>query len=190
MIETIISNNCTGGAVLHELGMEFKTPTINLQILPEQYPRFCEHLEHYMNEELKEIHPNELNHWNVIWMNKMFGGVPDMPFGIIDDVIVCFQHYPTFEEARAKWNERKTKIDYDHIGYIFHARGEEYRAEAEAFTKLNLPNKLILTQNFEIDGGVRFDGEGFETVNGKLRIVQIYDYKTWRNYEDKNARGV
>ena len=38
MIETIISNNCAGGAVLHELEMEFKTPTINLQIFPEPLP--------------------------------------------------------------------------------------------------------------------------------------------------------
>ena len=46
MITTIISNNCTGGAVCHELGMEFKSPTINLQILPEDYPRFCANIEY------------------------------------------------------------------------------------------------------------------------------------------------
>lgn len=171
---------------MHELGMEFKTPTINLQILPEQYPRFCEHLEHYMNEELKEIHPNELNQWNVIWMNKMFGAVPDMPLGILDDVIVCFQHYPTFAEGKQKWDERKAKIDYDHIGYIFHVRGSEYQNEAEAFLRLPLDNKLLLTQDFSVDGGIGFEGEGFSAVNDKLLITQIYDYQTWiengRNY--------
>ena len=181
MIETIISNNCTGGAVLHELGMEFKTPTINLQILPEQYPKFCERLDYYMSQELKEIHPEDFDQWQRIWLDKMFRCIPDMPFGILDDVLVCFQHYPTFAEAKTKWDERKGKIDYDRIGYIFHARGEEYRVEAEKFVAMELPNGLCLTQGFDVFGAVRFDGDGFETVNNKLRIVQIYDYKTWRD---------
>ena len=162
MITTIISNNCTGGAVCHELGMEFKSPTVNLQILPEDYPRFCANLGEYMGKEL-------------------FGGIPDFPIGNVGDVLVCFQHYGTFQEAKEKWNERKAKIDYDHIGYIFHARGEEYKAEAAAFLALDLPNKLCITQDFEIPGSVRMDGEGFEAVNDKLRIVQAYDYRGWVN---------
>lgn len=177
MIQTIISNNCTGGAVMHELGMEFKTPTINLQILPEEYPGFCNYFKQYMAYDLTEYTDIQPRHRE--YLTKMFGEIPDMPFGLLGDIIVCFQHYGTFAEARDKWNERKAKIDYDHIGYIFHARGEEYKSEAIAFNTLNIPNKLILTQNFSTDGGVRFDGEGFEAVNNKLRIVQIYDYKTW-----------
>ena len=179
MIETIISNNCTGGAIMHQLGMEFKTPTVNLQILPEQFPKFCIDLKYYMNTELVEY--TNISYKHRKYMEKMFGGVPDMPFGLIDDIVVCFQHYDTFAEAKQKWDERKAKIDYDHIGYIFHARGPEYRAEAELFTKMDLPNKLVLTQDFKIDGAVSFEGEGFSAVNDKLLITQIYDYKTWRD---------
>lgn len=180
MINTIISNNCTGGAVLHELGMEFRTPTINLQILPEDYTRFCVNLREYMAEELylaDIVGRYERNEK----LTKMFGGIPDMPMGTIGDILVCFQHYATFDEAKAKWDERKAKIDYDHIGYIFHARGEEYKAEAAAFLALDLSNKLCITQDFEIPGSVRMDGEGFEAVNDKLRIVQAYDYRGWIN---------
>ena len=57
MIETIISNNCTGGAVCHELGMEFKTPTINLQILPEEFREFCCNFSYYMNARLMNYVP-------------------------------------------------------------------------------------------------------------------------------------
>ena len=181
MIETIISNNCVGGTVLHTLGMEFKTPTINLQILPEEYPRFCNHLRQYMAVDLKEY--TDISDRHKGFLQKMFGGIPNMPFGIIADVLVCFQHYSTFEEARNKWNERKSRIDYDHIGYIFHARGEEYKAEALAFNALDLPHKLVLTEGFSVDGGVRFDGDAFSSVNGKTLISQIYDYKAWREYE-------
>lgn len=177
MINTIISNNCTGGAVCHELGMEFKSPTVNLQILPEDFPRFCKKLKIYMTKELYEAR-TYTNHERSN-LNKMFGGIPNFPIALVGDILVCFQHYATFDEAKAKWDERKAKIDYDHIGYIFHARGKEYRAEAEEFLALDLPNKLCITQNFEIPGSVRMDGEGFEAVNNKLRVVQAYDYRGW-----------
>lgn len=177
MIETIISNNCSGGAILHELGMEFKTPTINLQILPEEYPKYCQNFRKYMEEDLKEY--KDISEEHKTYLYKMFGGVPDMPFGIISDVMVCFQHYGTFEEAKQKWDERKAKIDYDHIGFIFHARGPEYRNEAEEFMKLDIPNKLVLAQDFEIKGAANFAGEAFSAINGKVLITQIYD---WREY--------
>lgn len=184
MIETIISNNCSGAAIMHELGMEFKTPTINLQILPEQFSRFCEHLYFYMSKELEEIQPNGFNHWQEIWLQKMFGGIPDMPFGLVGDILVCFQHYTSFADAKQKWDERKERIDYDNVGYIFHARGEEYKNEAQTFLKLPLDNKLCITEGFEVPGSIGlYPKEGdnaFTLVNGKLLITQAADYKSWR----------
>lgn len=182
MIETIISNNCTGGAVLHELGMEFKTPTINLQILPEQFREFCTNLSYYMQQDLIECHT--FTPYEEAMLRKMFGGVPDMPYGILDDIIVCFQHYETFEEAKNKWDERKSKIDYEHIGYIFHARGPEYAKEADEFIREDLPHSLVITENFVLPGSIAlFPKEGdnaFSAVNGKLLIIRAADFKTWR----------
>ena len=182
MIETIICNNCAGGAVLHELGMEFKTPTINLQILPEDFPRFCRNLKAYMEYDLIECHdftPYEVNKFI-----KMFGCIPKMPYGLIGDVIVCFQHYETFSEAKSKWNERKARIDYDHIGFLFHARGPEYQHEAEEFLAMDIQNKLCITEGFTIPGAVALypkeDDNAFSAVNGKLLITQAADYKSWR----------
>lgn len=174
MINTLVSNNCSGGAILHELGMEFRTPTINLQILPEEYPRFCRMFKDYMRTpltEYKDITEKHRKH-----LTKMFGCVPKMPFGLLGDVIVCFQHYDSFEQAKLKWDYRRERVDFENIGYIFHARGKEYKKEAEEFLSLNLKNSLLLTQGFDA-GGVRFDGEGFEAVDGKLRIVTVYDYE-------------
>lgn len=178
---TLVSNNCAGGAILHSLGMEFRTPTILLQILPEQYPKFCEHFAEYMQKDLAEVKTSDLDHQQETWLNKMFGGVPDMPFGLLGDVLVCFQHYATFEEAKEKWNERRARIDFSDVSFLMHARGEEYREAAEAFLNLRIEKKLLLTQGFDVPGGVRFDGEGFETVNGQLRITTVYDFGGWLN---------
>ena len=84
MINTIISNNCAGGAIMHELGMEFRTPTINLQILPEQFPKFCKNLSYYLTSELNPCF--DLTETHVKMLNTMFGGVPDLPMGIINEI--------------------------------------------------------------------------------------------------------
>ena len=178
MIETIISNNCAGAAIMHSMGMEFKSPTINLQILPEEFSRFCKYLKHYMDAPLREY--TDISDRHKEFLNKMFGGIPNMPFGIIADIIVCFQHYSTFEEAAAKWNERKRRIDYDNIGFIFHARGKEYSAEVEKVLNLEIPHKLALTQDFSVDGAIGFEGEAFSALNGKMLITQVYDFNDWR----------
>lgn len=182
MIETIISNNCVGGAVMHQLGMEFKSPTVNLQILPERFPDFCWDIEYYMNEDLVEV--DTFSRRETASLKKMFGGIPDIPIGAVGDVLVCFQHYETFEEAAAKWNERKAKIDYDNIGYIFHARGPEYIYEAAEFLDLKLPNSLCITEGFDLEGAVRLKLEpgqnGFSAINGHLAILDATDFKAWR----------
>ena len=182
MIETIISNNCVGGAVMHQLGMEFKSPTINLQILPEQFSDFCWDLRYYMSEDLVEA--SEFSRMETACLKKMFGGVPEMPIGAVGDILVCFQHYETFEEAAAKWNERKAKIDYTHIGYIMHARGPEYEYEAANFIELYKPHSLCITEGFDLEGAVRLNLEpgqnGFSAVNGHLAILDATDFKAWR----------
>ena len=181
MIQTIISNNCAGAAVMHELGMEFKSPTINLQILPEEFTKFCWNFQNYMRWDLIEYKPFMMSRVHKDYLYKMFGGVPDMPLGLLWDVMICFQHYETFADAKKKWDERKARIDYENIGFMFYARGEEYRKETEDFLALEvIKNKLALTQGFSVDGSIRFDGDGFSVINGKLLLTQVTDFKAWR----------
>lgn len=45
---TIIANNCNGGVISHDLGLKFRTPTVNLYIPFPDYVRFCEGLPHYL----------------------------------------------------------------------------------------------------------------------------------------------
>ena len=49
----LISSNCVGGCLLHDLGEEFCTPTINLDI-PE-FISFCESLEYCLKHNTKTI---------------------------------------------------------------------------------------------------------------------------------------
>ena len=114
---TIISNNCSGARMQQDLRMQYCSPTIILQILPEEYPRFCKYLKYYMQAELKEY--TEFSDRHHKQMVKLLGREPYFPCGILDDVAILFQHYDTFQDAKEKWERRKARIDYDHIGYIF-----------------------------------------------------------------------
>jgi len=53
---TIISNNCTGGFVYHDLGLRFNSPTINLSFASDKdFFSFAENLPYYLSCEVREI---------------------------------------------------------------------------------------------------------------------------------------
>ena len=55
---SLLCNNCTGGVILHELGLRFDTPTINTWIPDEDFLRFAENIAFYKKQQLK-ILPNQ-----------------------------------------------------------------------------------------------------------------------------------
>lgn len=155
MSVSIIANNCMGGCILHTLGMEFDTPTINLQIFPEEYPKFCKEFRYYISGEMIEY--TELSDRHKSYVERMYGYVMDVPYGLLYDIMVQFAHYKTFEEGLDAWNRRKERIDYKSLRYLFHANNEKYAKEVSEFIALGLPHSAALTENFGVPGSYRFD---------------------------------
>lgn len=149
---SVISNNCMGGCILHDQHIMYQSPTVSLQILPEEYSKFCSNIKHYMEAELIEYKKENLSEKHKTYLMKMFDNIPDMPYGLVDDVIVCFQHYPTFRDGADMWNRRKARFDPKHIVYIFYVRDAIYTNELMDFVNLNLDNSIIFTENFDIHG--------------------------------------
>lgn len=188
MIKTIISNNCFGGCISNDYHMEFCSPTINLQILPEEYPKFCKNLKHYMDAELVEY--KELSDMHKIYCEHMFGYVPmEYPMGLIDDILVVFQHYKTFAESKECWDKRKARVDYDSIGYFMHAKNETYTDDVIDFLELNLPHSEAVTEGFDVAGAHRFDTppglDCFYFVGGKRVIEQNFSIRKWLEGESQ-----
>lgn len=149
MGKTIISNNCSGAYLYHDFGMRFDSPTILLQILPSEFPKFCKNLKEYMSYDLKEYENHSKDHAKEMFY-LLGGNNPYFPVGLLGDIAILFQHYKTFEEAKEKWNIRKQRMDYEHIGYVFVLERENKEAATE-FGKLNLPNSLLFTRDFDVD---------------------------------------
>ena len=102
---SIISKNCFGGLISHTLGLPFLSPFINMSVRNE---RECivlfRNLHSYME---KDLVFNGTNYEHILKF--------DYPIYRLVDVDIHMNHYSDFDEALAKWNERKQKINWDNL---------------------------------------------------------------------------
>lgn len=158
MITTIISNNCMGGVIYFRHNMEIKSPTIKLQIMPEEYAKFCANIHHYMETDVKEYKPEDMSEEHKTSLIRMYDKIPDSPYGLLDDIVIAFSHYDTFEYAQRIWYRRRERIEWDHIAYIMHIhyRDRGYEKEVKEFLSLNLPHSAAFTNGFRAGGSYKF----------------------------------
>ena len=128
---TIISANCIGGVIYHNLGLRFDSPTINLWIRPQDFIEFNQNLKFY----LTQANLTECNDHSVKYPVGLLGG----------EIHIYFQHYKSFEEARNKWEARKKRVHFDNIYIIMTDRDGITKDVFENFKKLKCQNKIILT---------------------------------------------
>ena len=140
---TIISNTCVGGVMTHNVGEQFRSPTVNLIIYEDQFLLFCRHLKEYSicpmesptAEEQKQF---EQYSYPVGILRGATAGLPDINLYLV--------HYKSVEEARAKWEARYQRINYDDI-FIAMDRGIEAKEEIlDAFHELPYEHKVIFSQ--------------------------------------------
>lgn len=101
---SILSMNCTGGIISHDLGLQFRSPTVNLYLRAKDFIKLCENLAHYL----------AIDHF-VPCDNPDVVGDRTYPIAYLDDLVLYLVHYQSVEEAEAKWNERKKRINWDNV---------------------------------------------------------------------------
>lgn len=162
---SLLCNNCTGGVILHELGLPFKTPTINIDIRNrDEFLYFVEHIKELKEPVIEEIgfEKYEYPAGRIIHNGK-----------IID---IVFTHYKSFEEGREKWLERTKRIDYDNL-YVLFEGPNVTDLFMERFAKL--PYKKAILSSLRDD--VRYDFyHGFKFYR-KWKPGKILNYKSWFN---------
>ena len=129
---TLITNNCIGGIIYHDMHLQFLSPTINRYFDNEEFIRFCTYLDEYLSLAIEEC----------ISIQKPF------PVGVLHgshgDVHIYFMHYDSFEQAVAKWYERKERINYDNLYIIMEAQKCSSTILAK-FNNIPYANKVVLT---------------------------------------------
>lgn len=132
---TIIASNCTGGFLYHWLHLKFNSPFINLWMSNDDFITAMENFDNFINIPLEECHDSGMSY----------------PVGIgYKGTKIYFQHYKTWEEATAKWEERKKRINPDNmVVMLSNFKGilanSDYDDETliRRFNRLNFKNKII-----------------------------------------------
>lgn len=142
---SLFCNNCTGGVILHDLGLRFNSPTINLNIQPREFINFVNNLRDYMRCELEEIHDASV----------------DFPVGRLSlpkdggDVYVKFVHYSSFKCAKEKWEERKNRIDWTNVFVLL--EGPTFSSELlDMCAEVEYPLSVMGPENPEIESTYSF----------------------------------
>ncbi len=97
---SIVSMNCFGGFLSHTLGLPFRSPFVNMFLDEKNFLRLLQNFQALMEKNLllKETK----------WQTDLKFYYPVVTLG---DVVINMNHYRDFDEAVAKWNERKTRIN-------------------------------------------------------------------------------
>ena len=174
---SLISSNCNGAFILHDLGMRFNSPFVNLYILPKDYIKMLRDLKRYMSLELVEVKENGIS----------------FPIGELEDIRIYFMHYSTFDEAKFKWNQRRERINYDNLFILFNDKDNCSEDDLRAFDSLLYKNKVVFThlQHHEINSSVYISGFENETEVGNCyeymphslgkKYYDQFDYVSWFN---------
>ncbi len=100
---TLICSNCTGGFLYHWLGLQFRSPFINLYLTDSDFVLALENWEQFISYDIYEDQTSGRTY----------------PVGIgYKNIKIHFMHYSSFEEAKTKWVERCLRINNDNIGLI------------------------------------------------------------------------
>ena len=88
----ILSSNCIGGCLLHDINRQFDSPTINLTI--PQFVSFVENWEHYFT------------------CTPKLDESADKPYPVclLDDLTIHCVHYQNFNSFKDSWNRRRDRL--------------------------------------------------------------------------------
>ncbi len=129
---SIISRDCMGGVIYHDLGLQFLSPTINLYLEKGDFIKFVSHLFEYLAEEMTEVFEEGIS----------------FPVGQLtyqgEPIRIYFKHYASFEEAKAKWEERSARIRKEDIFILENLDNGVTKEDIEDFEGLPYENKLLI----------------------------------------------
>lgn len=170
---TIISNNCWGGMVYESYALPKESPTVGLFFMAEDYIKFLQRLDEYLNAPLRFILPEESR-----YKEEQPGGehrFGTYPIGILEipgigggteRIEIFFLHYHCEEEAQEKWERRIARIHRDRLLVKFNDQNGCKIEHLIAFDKLPYQNKVCFTAKKypEIDSAI------------KIRCPQKHEY--------------
>lgn len=117
-----------GALVLHDYGLRFDTPTVNLLIHPKDFVEMLSHLGAYMQADMEDI-----TNGNRCPVDLLGGRIQ-----------LFFHHYASFDKAKAAWKHRAKRVDYDNIYAVLVERDGCTYEDLQNFDRLPIKRKVAL----------------------------------------------
>jgi uncharacterized protein (DUF1919 family) len=127
---SILSDYCFAGYLYHRFGMKFTSPTINMFADNDNYIRFLQNLEKYMNEPMTEVKNT---------VDNCYKNIFTYPRGMIGDVEWQFNHDVCFSTAAERWKRGVERFNWDNYIAIMTIENDEM---AYKFETLPIKNKI------------------------------------------------
>ncbi|MCR5506220.1 MAG: DUF1919 domain-containing protein [bacterium] len=175
---SIVSNNCASVFLYKYFGCKYLSLTINLQMSPTDFVKFSKNLKYYLSVDIEEVKNPDIEGFK-----KLGGASIDFPVGKLDDLIIYFQHYSSFDIAKAKWEERKSRINYKSMFFIMI---DTFCDKNTVLEFLNLPyeHKLFLTERkdfllddncclMELNGKPWYQSDWIKQCNFRKRLQTL-----------------
>lgn len=179
---TIFSNCCIGGAMYHDLGLRFLSPTINLFFGHHGFIDWVLHYEEYRNAILFDTGKYDINedglHGPICLLKKK--GLPD--------VEIHFLHYSSFEEAEKKWHERYERINPRKIFVVVEAKETHEHEIIDEYVALPYPKVIFTNLPTDTDKGI-MHMKVYDSNNGKgiTSLVGFSGHKAYDEFDFVNA---
>jgi uncharacterized protein (DUF1919 family) len=133
---TLLAPNCMAGILLHDLGLRFLTPTVNLMMTQKDFLSFVLNMDDYLKAEFSFFsHPE----FSCPCARLQPKGLPA--------VTVHFTHYKTAQEAEEKWRERAARIRRDNLFVFLEERDGIDRVDLEKLKGLQVRGVMAFTCN-------------------------------------------
>lgn len=141
---SIICNNCVGGFIYQHYNLEYKTPTIGLFFLAQDYVKFLANIKFYLSKKLEFIKPEESMYYEEF---KKYKVVIEFPIAKLSDIEIFFLHYNDEEEVIEKWTRRLNRINWKDLIIIL-SENETCNYEVlKKFDALPFKNKICFTKD-------------------------------------------
>ena len=128
---TFLCPNCIGGILFHDLGLQFRSPTVNLMMFQTDFAKFILNMDYYLSQKLDFFNHPEY----------------DFPCAYLGDITLHFTHYHSEEEATQKWAERSTRIDRNNLFVFLEERDGLTREDILRLGGIHARGLVVFTAN-------------------------------------------
>ncbi|MBQ9334658.1 MAG: DUF1919 domain-containing protein [Lachnospiraceae bacterium] len=156
-IPSIISLNCWGGITYHSLALPFASPFINMFLEPDDFLTLLRDLKTYLAMDIKESGFTEDPNSQKVY-----------PVGDCGGVKLHFNHSNSFEEAKADWDKRRKRVNWDNLFIMAYTEDAEF---AKCFSELPYEKKICFIS-------MNIKGNGLEYVD---IATDETDTKLWQH---------